>query len=367
LVKKLEELGIGRPSTYAPTIKTIQDRKYVELKDLEGFERDITKLSLSNNNVEETSFKERFGADRKKLFPTTTGEVVNDFLNQYFKDIMDYNFTALIERELDAIANGDMQWTDMLSNFYKPFHTNIIHTKENAERANGERRLGEDPATGEPVFVKLGKYGPIAQIGDTSDETKKPRFASLKQEQNIKSISLEEALKLFEFPKYIGKIKSEDVLIKLGRFGPYIQCGNENVSIPKGTEIGEVDINIALSLFDEKRKANAPVMEYENLPVSKGKGRFGPFIKWNNMFINVGKKYDFDNLTNENIIELIEEKKKKEQEKFIHNWEKEGISVQKGRWGRFFVVSGKKKKQLAPSKDPSSVTLDEAKTILKSK
>tara|TARA_B100001287_G_scaffold275972_1_gene285243 strand:- start:175 stop:2598 length:2424 start_codon:yes stop_codon:yes gene_type:complete len=366
LVKKLEELGIGRPSTYAPTIKTIQDRKYVELKDLEGFERDIIKLRLSNNNLEETSFKERFGADRKKLFPTTTGEIVNDFLNQYFKDIMDYNFTALVERELDAIANGEMQWTDMLSNFYKPFHTNIIHTKENAERANGERHLGEDPATGEPVFVKLGKYGPIAQIGDTSDETKKPRFASLKQEQNIKSISLEEALKLFEFPKYIGKIKSEDALIKLGRFGPYIQCGNENVSIPKGTEIDGVDINIALSLFDEKRRANAPIMEYENLPVSKGKGRFGPFIKWNNMFINVGKKYDFDNLTNENIIELIEDKKKKEQEKFIHNWENEGISVQKGRWGKFFVIQGKKKKQLDSSKDPKLVTLDDAKAILKS-
>ena len=367
LVKKLEELGIGRPSTYAPTIKTIQDRQYVELKDLDGADRQIQQLTLKDNSINEQVLNEKFGADRKKLFPTTTGEVVNDFLNQHFKDIMDYNFTADVEKELDAIANGEMQWTDMLSNFYKPFHTNIVHTQENAERANGERLLGEDPKSGEPVFVKLGKYGPLAQIGDTADEDKKPKFASLKQTQNIKTISLEEALKLFDFPKSIGNYKNEEVFIKLGRFGPYLQCGKENVSIPKGTDLDEVNIQLALDLIEEKRKANAPISEYENLPVFKGKGRFGPFIKWNEMFINVNKKYDFDNLSEEDIVQLIEDKKKKEEEKFIHNWEKEGISVQKGRWGRFFVVSGKKKKQLAPSRDPSSVTLDEAKTILKSK
>ena len=367
LVKKLEELGIGRPSTYAPTIKTIQDRQYVELKDLEGIDRSIQQLVLKDDEVKENNFTEKFGADKKKLFPTTTGEVVNDFLNKHFKDIMDYNFTADIEKELDSIANGEMQWTEMLSSFYKPFHTNIIHTQENAERANGERLLGEDPKTGEPVFVKLGKYGPLAQIGDTADEDKKPKFASLKQSQNIKTISLEEALKLFDYPKLIGDYKGDEVFIKLGRFGPYIQCGKENVSVPKGTDLDLIDVEAAVVFIDEKRKANAPIAEYENLPVFKGKGRFGPFIKWNELFINVNKKYDFDNLSDDDIVQLIEEKKKKEEEKFIHNWEAEGISVQKGRWGRFFVVSGKKKKQLAPSKDPASISLDEAKSILKAK
>ena len=367
LVKKLEELGIGRPSTYAPTIKTIQDRGYVENKDLEGKSRSIKQLVLKDNDLSEHALTENFGADRKKLFPTTTGEVVNEFLNQHFKNIMDYNFTADIEKELDAIAKGELEWTEMLASFYSPFHKTILHTQENAERANGERLLGNDPESGEPVFVKLGKYGPIAQIGDTADETKKPKFASLKVDQHIKSISLEEALKLFDYPKLLGIHEGLEVTVKVGRFGPYIQFGTENVSIPKGTEPEEVQLDDALLFIDEKRKANAPVAEYENLPVSKGKGRFGPFIKWNELFINVNKKYDFDNLTFDNIVELIEDKKKKEKEKMVHNWEQEGISVQKGRWGKFFVISGKKKKQLAPSKDPIKITLEEAKTLLKAK
>jgi DNA topoisomerase-1 len=339
----------------------------VELKDLEGKNRTIQQLVLKNDTINELEFQEKYGADRKKLFPTTTGEVVNEFLNQHFKDIMDYNFTADVEKELDAIANGNMQWTEMLSSFYKPFHSNIVHTQENAERANGERLLGEEPKTGEPVFVKLGKYGPIAQIGDTADEDKKPRFASLKQGQNLKSINLEEALKLFDYPKLVGEYDNLEIFLKLGRFGPYIQHGKDNVSIPKGTELEDVNQQLAITLIEEKRRVNAPIAEYENLPVFKGKGRFGPFIKWNELFINVNKKYDFENLSNDDIVQLIEDKKRKEKEKFVHNWESEGISVQKGRWGRFFVVSGKKKKQLAPTKDPASVTLDEAKTILKAK
>ncbi len=367
LVKKLEELGIGRPSTYAPTIKTIQDRGYVENKDIEGKTRDIKQLVLKKDIINEFDLSENFGADRKKLFPTTTGEVVNEFLVEHFKNIMDYNFTADIEKELDSIAKGELLWTDMLSSFYTPFHKTIEHTKENAERANGERLLGKDPASGEPLFVKLGKYGPIAQIGETSDETKKPKFASLKEGQHIKTISLEEALKLFDYPKSLGDHENLEVTIKVGRFGPYIQFGTENVSIPKGTEPDEVLLENAISLINEKRAANAPVAEYEGLPVSKGEGRFGPFIKWNDLFINVNKKYDFDNLSNEDIVELIEAKKKKEIEKVIQNWEQDGISVEKGRWGKFFVVSGKKKKQLAPTKDPSKITLEEAKSFLKAK
>ena len=367
LVKKLEDLGIGRPSTYAPTIKTIQDRGYVEKKELEGTLRDYKFFSLIKDELTSETRQERFGADRNKLIPTTTGDIVNEFLVQHFQKILDYNFTADVEKELDLIANGDLEWTNMLDKFYHPFHKNIESTQENAARANGERLLGEEPGTGESVYVKLGKYGPIAQIGETTDETKKPKFASLKSDQNIKTISLEEALSLFQYPKNLGQIDGIDVFLKLGRFGPYIQIDKLNVSVPKGIDADDIGLSEALVWVEEKKKADAPIMHYDELPVSKGKGRFGPFIKWNEMFINVSKKYDFDNLSESDITELIENKKRKEIEKFVHNWEEQGISVQKGRWGRHFVVSGKKKIQLDKNQDPADITLEQAKEILKKK
>ena len=366
LVKKLEDLGIGRPSTYAPTIKTVQDRGYVEIKDLEGVDRDIIQIEFASGEIKKNNLTEKAGADRKKMMPTTIGEVVNDFLSEHFQKIMDYNFTADIEKELDAIADGSLTWSDMLGKFYKPFHKNVTYIQENAERANGERLLGNDPKSGDPVFAKLGKYGPIIQIGDTKDEDKKPRFASLKSDQNIKTIDLESALSLFEFPKLLGIFESDEVYLKLGRFGPYIQFGKTNVSIEKGDDVGQIDLEKATIYIKKKKELNAPIMIYEDLPVTKGKGRFGPFIKWNDTFINVNKKYDFDQLSDEDIVELIEEKKKKDKEKLVHHWEAEGITVEKGRWGKFFVISGKKRRQLDAKKDPKSVTLEEAKSILKS-
>ena len=366
LVKKLEDLGIGRPSTYAPTIKTVQDRGYVEIKDLEGVDREIIQIEFASGEIKKNNLTEKAGADRKKMMPTTIGEVVNDFLSEHFQKIMDYNFTADIEKELDAIADGSLTWSDMLGKFYKPFHKNVTYIQENAERANGERLLGNDPKSGDPVFAKLGKYGPIIQIGDTKDEDKKPRFASLKSDQNIKTIDLESALSLFEFPKLLGIFESDEVYLKLGRFGPYIQFGKTNVSIEKGDDVGQIDLEKATIYIKKKKELNAPIMIYEDLPVTKGKGRFGPFIKWNDTFINVNKKYDFDQLSDEDIVELIEEKKKKDKEKLVHHWEAEGITVEKGRWGKFFVISGKKRRQLDAKKDPKSVTLEEAKSILKS-
>ena len=366
LVKKLEDLGIGRPSTYAPTIKTVQDRGYVEIKDLEGVDRDIIQIEFASGEIKKNNLTEKAGADRKKMMPTTIGEVVNDFLSEHFQKIMDYNFTADIEKELDAIADGSLTWSDMLGKFYKPFHKNVTYIQENAERANGERLLGNDPKSGDPVFAKLGKYGPIIQIGDTKDEDKKPRFASLKSDQNIKTIDLESALSLFEFPKLLGTFENDEVYLKLGRFGPYIQFGKTNVSIEKGDDVGQIDLEKATIYIKKKKELNAPIMIYEDLPVTKGKGRFGPFIKWNDTFINVNKKYDFDQLSDEDIVELIEEKKKKDKEKLVHHWEAEGITVEKGRWGKFFVISGKKRRQLDAKKDPKSVTLEEAKSILKS-
>ena len=366
LVKKLEDLGIGRPSTYAPTIKTVQDRGYVEIKDLEGVDREIIQIEFASGEIKKNNLTEKAGADRKKMMPTTIGEVVNDFLSEHFQKIMDYNFTADIEKELDAIADGSLTWSDMLGKFYKPFHKNVTYIQENAERANGERLLGNDPKSGDPVFAKLGKYGPIIQIGDTKDEDKKPRFASLKSDQNIKTIDLESALSLFEFPKLLGTFEKDEVYLKLGRFGPYIQFGKTNVSIEKGDDVDQIDLEKATIYIRKKKELDAPIMIYEDLPVTKGKGRFGPFIKWNDTFINVNKKYDFDQLSDEDIVELIEEKKKKDKEKLVHHWEAEGITVEKGRWGKFFVISGKKRRQLDAKKDPKSVTLEEAKSILKS-
>jgi len=366
LVKKLEDLGIGRPSTYAPTIKTVQDRGYVEIKDLEGVDRDIIQIELASGEIKKNNRTEKAGADRKKMMPTTIGEVVNDFLSEHFQKIMDYNFTADIEKELDAIADGSLIWSDMLGKFYKPFHKNVTYIQENAERANGERLLGNDPKSGDPVFAKLGKYGPIIQIGDTKDENKKPKFASLKSDQNIKTIDLESALSLFEFPKLLGTFEKDEVYLKLGRFGPYIQFGKTNVSIEKGDDVDQIDLEKATIYIRKKKELDAPIMIYEDLPVTKGKGRFGPFIKWNDTFINVNKKFDFDQLSDEDIVELIEEKKKKDKEKLVHHWEAEGITVEKGRWGKFFVISGKKRRQLDAKKDPKSVTLEEAKSILKS-
>ena len=366
LVKKLEDLGIGRPSTYAPTIKTVQDRGYVEIKDLEGVDRDIIQIELASGEIKKNNRTEKAGADRKKMMPTTIGEVVNDFLSEHFQKIMDYNFTADIEKELDAIADGSLIWSEMLGKFYKPFHKNVTYIQENAERANGERLLGNDPKSGDPVFAKLGKYGPIIQIGDTKDENKKPKFASLKSDQNIKTIDLESALSLFEFPKLLGTFEKDEVYLKLGRFGPYIQFGKTNVSIEKGDDVDQIDLEKATIYIRKKKELDAPIMIYEDLPVTKGKGRFGPFIKWNDTFINVNKKFDFDQLSDEDIVELIEEKKKKDKEKLVHHWEAEGITVEKGRWGKFFVISGKKRRQLDAKKDPKSVTLEEAKSILKS-
>ncbi len=368
LVKKLEELGIGRPSTYAPTIKTIQDRGYVERKSIEGNEREVIILSIENGQVSKQTLTERFGADKGKLFPTTIGEVVNGFLVKHFEKIMNYNFTANVEKELDMVANGDLIWTKMLGTFYQPFHTNIEHTLENAERATGERELGTDPVSGEKVIARLGKFGPMIQIGITSeDETKKPKFASLSPGQNISSISLEDALELFNYPKNLGDYLNFPIVLAQGKFGPYLKYNSINISIPKGEELESVDIKRAIDLIELKKKADAPIAEYEGHAVTKGKGRFGPFIKWNSLFININKKYDYDSLSQNDIIELIEDKKQKEKDKVIHNWEKEGISVLKGKWGRFNVIKGKQKIELPKTTDAPSLTLEEVKAMFDSK
>ena len=366
LVRKLEELGIGRPSTYAPTITTIVKRGYVVKEDRDGKERDYSVLTFKNNQVSSQTKTEVYGTEKKKMFPSDIGVIVTDFLVENFNKVMDYGFTAKVEEQFDEIAEGQKKWNKMIEEFYNPFHKSIENTMQHAERASGERVLGIDPETKKEVIVRIGKFGAMVQIGKTDDE-EKPKYASLQSGQTIENISLKQALDLFKFPKTLGTHLGVEVVVAVGRFGPYIKLDKLFVSIPKNEDIGTVDLKRAIELISEKQQADAPIDSYENLPVQKGTGKFGPFIKWNDMFINVNRKYNFDKLSSKDIAELIEDKKKKEIEKYIHNWEKEGISLQKARWGRFNLVKGKVKIELSKDVDATSFTLEDAKKILAEK
>jgi DNA topoisomerase-1 len=372
LVKKLEELGIGRPSTYAPTISTVQKRNYVEKGDRTGTPRNFSALSLKQEKITKEVKTENTGAEKAKLFPTDIGMVVNDFLLQYFPTIMDFHFTAKVEEEFDEIAEGNLNWTNMLKEFYKPFHKTVESTIDNSERASGERNLGVDPATGKPVFVRIGRFGPLAQIGEsTDDENDKPKFASLRKEQSIETITLEEALDLFKLPLNVGNYKENEVVIGIGRFGPYVKWGEQFISIPRGTDPMSVDLDRAIEIIHEKEVADAPVAHYNGKPVTKGKGRFGPFIKYDDLFINVPRAYNFDALSQKDINELIEKKLDKEANRFITRWEDEKIAIENGRWGPFIrfgkdmLKLGKKENgdKYAPE-ELSSISLDQVKKMI---
>jgi len=365
LVKKLEELGIGRPSTYAPTISTIINRNYVEKGNLDGQERNYTQLTLQSGKVGEKLLKENTGSDKGKLVPTDIGTIVTDFLVKNFENILDYNFTAKVEQDFDEIAEGNIEWTKMMQEFYDKFHPNVKDVEANADRESGERILGTDPKTGKQVSVRLGKFGPMAQIGEADDEEKK--FASLMNDQNIGNITLEEVLDLFLLPKNLGLYKGEEVEVSNGRFGPYVRHGSVFVSLPKGENPLDVSIERAKELIDEKAAADAPIATYKGEPVQKGTGRFGPFIKWDGIFINVSKKYNFDKLSQSDIIELIEDKIQKNIDKVLHNWKEEGILVEKARWGRSVITKGKIKIELSKDIDASKLTLEQVQEMIAKK
>lgn len=365
LVKKLEELGIGRPSTYAPTISTVQRRGYVEKGEAEGVERSYEQFVLKDGSVVCNSLTEKTGSDKGKLIPTDIGNIVTDFLVANFSNILDFGFTAKVESAFDDISEGVENWIEMIKGFYNEFHPTVTFVSENAERESGERILGKHPETGKTVLVRLGKFGAMAQIGDRDDEEK--LFASLQRDQNLGTITLEEALELFLLPKNLGSYEAEEVIVSNGRFGPYIKFGTMYVSLDKGENPMEVDLERAITLIVAKQKADAPIATYEDLPVQKGVGRFGPFIKWNGMFINVNKKYDFDHLTFEDITTLIEDKKRKEIEKVIHNWEEAGIRVEKARWGRFNILKGKIKIEMPKTTNAQALTLEEVEQIIEAK
>lgn len=361
LVKKLEDLGIGRPSTYAPTISTIQQRSYVDKGTIDGEERKYVQLTLKKDEVSSKQLTETVGSDRGKLVPTDVGMIVNDFLVENFESILDYNFTAKMEQDFDDIADGNEEWTKMLRNFYKDFHPQVQDVEKNAERESGERILGKHPESGKTILVRLGKFGAMAQIGQ-GDEDK--QFASLRPDQQLTTITLEEALDLFKLPKKLGVYEGEEMETNNGRFGPYLRFGKQFISLPKGVDPLDVSEEYAKELISEKKKADAPIAFYEDKPVQKGVGRFGPFIKWNNMFINVSKKYDFDNLSQNDIASLIEDKLKKEEEKVVREWPSEEVRIEKARWGRHTIIKGKTKIELLKDVDVQKITLEQVKALL---
>jgi len=280
LVKKLEELGIGRPSTYAPTISTVLKRGYVEKRDKEGVKRDFNIIILSNNTIQKEVQQETTGAEKSKLFPTDLGMVVTDFLKQHFKDIMDYQFTARIEGEFDEIAFGKKKWAKMIDNFYIPFHKEVEQTLETAERIKGERELGTDAVSGKKVVARMGRYGPMVQIGEVTEE-EKPRFAKLKTNQSIETITFEEAMDLFKLPRTLGQFEEMDVIVNIGPFGPYIGHNKQFYSLPKDIDPYVVAFDVAVPLIEEKRKAKEErtikIFEKEKIQILKGP--YGPYIK----------------------------------------------------------------------------------------
>ena len=280
LVKKMEELGIGRPSTYAPTISTILKRGYVEKRDKEGVKRDYRLLKLINNIISKAIEQENTGAEKTKLFPTDLGSVVTDFLIQHFDQVLDYGFTAKIENEFDSIAEGNEDWGKMLKDFYAPFKKDVDNTMETAERISGERELGHEEITGKRVIARMGRYGPMVQIGETTEE-EKPRFAKLKADQSIETINLEQAMELFKLPRVLGEFENESVQVNIGRFGPYIAHDKKFYSLSKEYDPYEITLDVAIPLISEKRKAKdeRTIKIFEKEKIQLLKGPYGPYIK----------------------------------------------------------------------------------------
>ncbi len=316
LVKKLEELGIGRPSTYAPTISTVQKREYVVKKDKDGIEREAIQYRISNKKVERHVVTETYGAERMKLFPTDLGILVTDFLTANFPQILDYSFTANVEEQFDEIAIGKREWHHMIDEFYKPFHKHLEVTTQTAQRVTGERILGVHPESGEPISVRMGKFGPMVVMGELLDPkeakargiTTKPKFAGLLKTQNMQDITLEDALKLFELPKTIGTYRDDDVVVGVGRFGPYVRNTKKFYSIPKGTEAAAITLDEAIQLIlekDEKDK-NKLIHDFPEHEIQVLNGLYGPYIKKGKDNFKIPKGTDAKALTLEEILQIVE-------------------------------------------------------------
>ncbi|MEZ4925400.1 MAG: type I DNA topoisomerase [Saprospiraceae bacterium] len=366
LVKKLEELGIGRPSTYAPTISKIMEanRGYVVKESREGEERSYAILILKDNEINKKTGKEITGTTKNVLYPTDMGMVVSDFLDMHFKKIMDYGFTASVEAEFDHIAEGKKEWFTMIDGFYRPFHTNVEKTLKEAERASGERILGKDPESGRTVLVRMSSLGrPVIQIGtgDELAEKEKPRYANIRPGISMENISLDEALSSFQLPRSLGEYEGQPLEVNTGRYGPYVKFGSSFISLPKSEDPFDTTYERAVELIKQKQEADKPLGEYQGVPFTKGKGRFGPFIKWADLYINIPARVGFDTITPPQAIELIEAKIEKEANRYIHHWPEEKISVENGRWGPF-IKFGRAIVNL-PKVDGAKMTSDHARTL----
>ncbi|MDL2308678.1 type I DNA topoisomerase [Bacteroidales bacterium OttesenSCG-928-C03] len=366
LVKKLEELGIGRPSTYAPTISIIQKREYVVKESRPGKERDVLKLTLKEGKIEESVKSEKYGAEKDKLFPTDIGIVVNDYLQDNFEDIMDYSFTAEVEKKFDDIAEGGIEWQKMLDNFYGKFHESVDQAIAYSTKASGERLLGTDPQSGENVYVKLGRYGPMAQIGELTAE-KKPRYARLKSTQFIDVITLEEALDLFKLPRTLEEYNAIPVSIGLGRFGPYVKYGDKFVSIPKGEDPMDVTFERAVELIQQKEKLDKEreprvLGNYNDKEIAVAVGRYGPYIKYDGNNITLDKGTDISQMTLESAIDyLINAKNKNVLAAYS---EDENLKVMNGRYGAY-LTNGTDNFRLPKGIIPENITYAEALEITK--
>jgi DNA topoisomerase-1 len=326
LVKKLEELGIGRPSTYAPTISTIQNRGYVVKEEREGKQRIFRVLTLKNGDIRKEEKIENTGAERGKLFPTDIGSVVNDFLVQYFKDIVDFNFTASVEKQFDEIAQGLTEWTKMIREFYTPFHEEVENTIKTADKARGERELGVHPESGKKISVRVGRFGPFVQVGEAVTEggnEEKPLFASLRNGQSIETITVEEALELFKLPKNVGTFEDKDMTVAIGRFGPYIRHNSAFYSLPKEIDPLDVSEEQAIGLIIDKRKKDSERLIKafdEDATVKVLNGRFGPYIEFGKLNVKIPKGKEPGSLTFEECKELAaiaEKEPKKPGKKFV--------------------------------------------------
>lgn len=365
LVKKLEELGIGRPSTYAPTISKImeKERGYVTKESRDGEERSYRIVTLRNGSVKASTETEITGATSDRLYPSDIGIIVTDFLDEHFVEIMNYSFTAEIEDQLDRISNGTFEWKKMLTEFYFPFHEQVTNTVENADRARGKRVLGKDPASGHSVIVQITRYGPVVQIGDSEEltEEEKPRYANLMPGQSMETVTFEEAMELFKLPRTLGTYKNEDLIVNNGRFGPYVKLGEVYANFPRTMDPMNVSREEAITIMEAKLKESEAMGHYKSKPITKGKGRFGPFLKWNDIFINVPKKYDIETINERDAVLLIEGKVEKEANRYIVQWESEDIAIENGRWGPY--IKYKKANVKIPKVDGKSMEADELKDM----
>jgi DNA topoisomerase-1 len=339
------------------------NRGYVSKEVRDGVERAYRVLSLKDGSVSKNTQTEITGAIKNRLLPSDMGMLVSDFLSEHFSNIMEYGFTANIEKNFDTIAEGGQLWNEMIDDFYKPFHANVEDTLENADRATGERILGNDPESGRTLLTRMSRFGPLVQIGtgDELAEDEKPRYANLRPGQSLETITFEEAIDLFKLPKSLGDYEGHEVTIGVGRYGPYVKYNDSFMSLGRGRDPLEVSKEEAIELIEEKKKADAPVGTYKGLPITKGKGRFGPFLKWNEMFINIPRRFDPETISTEEMHELIAAKVEKEANRYIQKWDDLKLAVENGRWGPFIRYN--KKSIKIPKVEGERITPEQAKEM----